>query len=126
MTTIDDLAHIDGKSKLAKAGYVLGRMVLGAMIFVTPLLAYKSCQTYELNKVEVTSKLNYTVESTGFNFDGFTENRTYDISEITVTGYDGCFRGKELDSVKHGNYIEKIVFKKKIFSECEWVISILK
>ena len=126
MNSIDDLAHLDNKSKLGKVGYVLGRMALGAMIFCSPLFIYKSCQTYELKNVEVASKQNYTIESTGFTFDGFARNKYHDISEITVTGYDGCFRGKELFDLKTGDYIEKLVFKKKIFSECEEVIEINK
>jgi len=126
MTTIDNLAHMDGKSKWYQASQVIGRMVLTGMIFVTPLLAYKSCQTYELKDVNVESKKSYTVESTGFNFDGFAEDKYHDISEITVSGYKGCFRGKELDSIKQGDYLEKIVFKNNLFSDCEEVIDIIK
>ncbi|MBT4824619.1 hypothetical protein HN695_05925 [Candidatus Woesearchaeota archaeon] len=41
--SIDDLAHMDDMSKLGKVGYVLGRMLLGGMLFLSVGVGYKTC-----------------------------------------------------------------------------------
>ena len=118
MNSIDDLAHMDNKSKLGKVGYVLGRMILGGMIFLSAGMAYKACFAPKtINDVTIVENGREVMYEAIFN------DATY-FNTIT-TDDDKCFivSDEKRGQLEEGDHLKSLKYKLSIRHMCNYLES---